>query len=144
MKTESDLTVICPVSIRSGRGGRRKLDASPSLPPPSKPGNIPRVTRLMALAIKLSADIDAGRVKDLADIARLGGITRARVTQIMNLLTLAPNIQEQIIFLPPTTEGRAPVTEQKLRELTRLSWPEQRAWWKNLIACPDANTITHL
>jgi len=135
MKTESDLTVICPVSIRRGRAGRGKLDASPP-PPPSEPGNIPRVTRLRALAIKLADDINAGRVKDLADIARLGSITRPRVTQIMNLLGLAPDIQEAIIFLPRTVEGRAPVTEQALRDLTRLSWAEQRAWWQRTLNSP--------
>jgi len=130
MTTESDLTVICPIFMRRGRAGSGKLDASPPLTPPAEPGNVPRVTRLMALAIKLADDLDAGRMKDLADIAHLGNITRARATQIMNLLTLAPDIQEEILFLPRTTEGRAPVTERKLRELAQLSWPYQRAQWK--------------
>lgn len=134
MNHESDLTVICPVSIRRGRAGRVKLDASQPSQPPPEPGNIPRITRLMALAIKLADDIDAGRVRNLADIARLGSITRPRVTQIMNLLCLAPDIQESILFLPRTFEGRAPVTEQALRDLARLSWAEQRAWWKSRLS----------
>jgi len=87
----------------------------------------------MALAIKLADDIDAGRVKDLADIARLGNITRPRATQIMNLLCLAPDIQEAIIFLPRTTEGRAPVTERTLRDVAaQPDWNEQRRSWKSL------------
>jgi hypothetical protein len=59
-------------------------------------------------------------VKSLADIARLGHVTRARVTQIMNLLLLAPDIQEEILFfLPPTTDGGDPITERDLRQVLR-------------------------
>jgi len=87
----------------------------------------------MALAIKLSEDLYAGRVKDLADIARLGNVTRPRATQIMNLLCLAPDIQEAIIFLPRTTEGRAPVTERTLRDVAALpNWGAQRKALGNL------------
>ena len=35
-------------------------------------------------------------------------VTRARMTQIMNLLNLAPDIQEELLLLPPVTEGRDP------------------------------------
>ncbi len=126
MNPESNLTVICPISLKKGRAGQAKL--SPEHPAPaSKPGNLPRVTRLMALAIKLDADIQAGRLKDLADIARLSGITRARATQIMNLLHLAPDIQEKILFLPRTIEGRAPITERALRDIAaQTNWTAQR------------------
>jgi hypothetical protein len=54
---------------------------------------IPRITRLMALAIKFQDMVDRGEVRDYADLARLGYVTRARITQIMNLLNLAPDIQ---------------------------------------------------
>ena len=59
---------------------------------------IPRITRLMALAIKFQDMVDRGEVRDYADLARLGYVTRARLTQIMNLLLLAPEIQEQILL----------------------------------------------
>ena len=132
MKTESDLTLHCPISFRRGRSGRGKLGSSPE-PLPPETGNIPRVTRLMALAIKLADDLDAGRIRDLADIARLGGITRARATQIMNLLCLAPDIQEAILFLPRTQRGRAPVTERTLRDVAgQPDWNEQRRSWEGL------------
>ena len=65
-------------------------------------GRLPRIARLMALAIKFEGMIQAGVAADYADLARLGGVTRARMTQIMNLLNLAPDIQEQILFLPRT------------------------------------------
>ena len=88
----------------------------------------------MALAIKLGGDLEAGRIKDLADIARLGNITRPRATQIMNLLCLAPDIQEAILFLPRTIEGRASVTERTLRDVAALSdWAAQRKMLDNLL-----------
>jgi hypothetical protein len=63
------------------------------------PPRIPRVTRLMALAIKFQDMVDRGEVRDYADLARLGYVTRARLTQIMNLLLLAPDIQERVLFV---------------------------------------------
>ncbi|GIW55523.1 MAG: hypothetical protein KatS3mg082_1927 [Nitrospiraceae bacterium] len=71
--------------------GRPKKMTAPA------PPRIPRITRLMALAIKCQDMIDRGEVKDYADLARLGFVTRARVTQIMNLTLLAPDIQETIL-----------------------------------------------
>ncbi|MDM8004641.1 MAG: hypothetical protein QUV05_00600, partial [Phycisphaerae bacterium] len=67
-----------------------------------EPGNIPRVSKLMALAIRYDRLVSRGEVRDYADLARLGYVTRARITQIMNLLNLAPDIQEAILFLPRT------------------------------------------
>ena len=54
----------------------------------------------MALAIKIEDMVGRGELRDYADVARLGHVTRARLTQIMNLLNLAPDIQGQIL-LPP-------------------------------------------
>src|SRR3990172_10573520 len=71
--------------------------------PPNKPvssdkaARIPRITRLMALAIKFQNMVDRSEVRDYADLARLGHVSRARITQITNLLHLAPDIQEQLI-----------------------------------------------
>ena len=48
-----------------------------------------------------------------AELARREGITRPRITQIMNLLRLAPDIQEVILGLPKGT-GERVVTERKL------------------------------
>jgi len=38
--------------------------------------------------------IRSGEVRDYAALARLGHVSRARISQIMNLLHLAPDIQE--------------------------------------------------
>jgi len=91
---------------------------------------IPRITRLMALAIKFQDMIDRGEVRDYADLAKLGYVSRARITQIMNLTNLAPDIQEEILFL--TCAGtRAPVRERAIRPLCRqVDWPVQQDMWR--------------
>ncbi len=110
----------------------RKVNAAehpPKRAPLSCQGRVPRVARLMALAIKFQDMIDRGEIRDYAELARLGYVSRARVTQIMNLLNLAPNIQEEILFLPPAF-GRGPVTERHLRQLNSIiDWSEQRRLW---------------
>jgi hypothetical protein len=86
----------------------------------------------MALAIKFQDMMDRGEVRDYAELARLGYVSRARVTQIMNLLNLAPDIQEEILFLPPLF-GRGPVTERHLRRVNHvIDWGQQRRLWGNL------------
>lgn len=66
----------------------------------------PRVAKLMALAIRFEQLVRDGNVADYAELARLGHVTRARLTQIMNLLALAPDIQEATLFLPPVEVGK--------------------------------------
>src|SRR5207248_3309415 len=71
---------------------------------------------------------DRGAVRDQAEIARLAGVTRARVTQVMDLLFLAPAIQEAILDLPRTARGRDSVVERDLRRVaTLIRWDEQLA-----------------
>ncbi len=74
-----------------------------------------------------------GELRDLADAARAIGVTRARMTQIMNLLLLAPEIQEAIVALPPTLAGRDPITERTLRQVVvECSWEDQQRLWKQI------------
>ena len=87
----------------------------------------------MALAIRFEGLLRDGIVGDQAELARLGHVSRARLTQIMNLLNLAPDIQEEILLLPRTTSGREPIRERHLRDLaTVLDWREQRRIWARL------------
>lgn len=52
----------------------------------------------------------------------------------MNLLYLAPDIQEEILFLPQTEYGRDPVIEQDLGPLCAApSWEAQRKVWRKLL-----------
>ena len=89
----------------------------------------------MALALRLERLVKSGAVADYADLARLGHVTRARVTQIMNLLNLAPDIQEELLFLPRTVKGHDPIREHHLRPIAAvLDWRKQRRMWKQLLA----------
>lgn len=117
------------VHFKATRKGRKRALAG-AAPQAAAPGNLPRVTRLMALAIRFDQLIRDGEVRDLADIARLGHVTRARVTQIMNLLHLAPGIQAAILDLPRVERGRDPVTERDIRPIAAImDWRKQRAAW---------------
>ena len=126
------ITIISEVHFKRGRGTRKELKPGPAPEDKSLPlGTIPRISRLMALAIRFERLIAEGAVADYADVARLGHVTRARVTQIMNLLNLAPDIQEEILFLPRTTHGRDPIPERHLRPIASiLDWRKQRNLWR--------------
>jgi len=53
------------------------------------------------------------------------------MTQIMNLLHLAPDLQEAILFLPRVEKGKDPVTERELRVIVAVpDWRKQRRLWE--------------
>jgi hypothetical protein len=58
------------------------------------------------LAVRFEGLLREGTVRDYAELARLGGVSRARITQIMSLRNLAPVIQERILELPADTRTR--------------------------------------
>ena len=99
---------------------------------PSGPiGRIPRVARLMALAIKLDGLIRAGEIASQRELAVVARVTPARVSQIMNLLLLAPQIQERLLLHPPVTSGKDSVTERELRAIVRcVRWSYQQLAWQ--------------
>jgi hypothetical protein len=133
-KTKTPLTVEGTLHfVRAGKGGRREGRVGPK--PTPAPGRVPRIARLMALALKFERLIRAGAVSDYAELARLGHVTRARVTQIMNLLHLAPGIQEAILFLPAIDRGRDPLVLRDLQPVAvTLDWRRQRKMWAGLVA----------
>jgi hypothetical protein len=133
--SQEAITMVCPISFTRGRAGSKKIGQKrDSVPASLTEGRIPRVSRIMALTIKLGDDLLSGKLRDYADVARLGRITRARATQIMNLQHLAPDIQEAVLFLPRTFAGRDAVTEHDLRAVaTAPGWDEQRRLWKSLL-----------
>jgi hypothetical protein len=105
-------------------------------PKPTRPrGRIPRVARLLALAHHFEELLATGAVETQAELAELAKLTPARVTQIMNLLCLAPHVQEEIFFLSPVAEGRPAVSERHLRQVLKtVVWSEQRERWAALRA----------
>jgi hypothetical protein len=118
---------------RRGKGGRKEIVAGPT--PQVPHGRVPRLARLMALALRFDAMVRQGSVADYAELARLGHVTRARMTQIMSLLNLAPSIQEAILHLPPTITGRDPlVLRDVLSIASQLDWRKQRQLWRELEA----------
>ncbi len=113
-------------------GRRRVLRRADEGPIPI--GRIPRVSRFLALAIHLDGLIRLGHAPDFAAIARLGHVSRARMSQIMNLTLLAPGIQQDILFLPPVAKGRDPITECDLRPIAaEPDWQKQRRLWSRLL-----------
>lgn len=101
-------------------------------------GRVPRVARLMALAIRFHRLLRDGTVQHQSELAHLCQVTQPRMTQIMNLLHLAPDIQEAILFLPPMTNGRDSLHEHLLRQVCAVAdWQEQRRRWKSIRAATD-------
>lgn len=124
------LTITKQVHFGRARRGRKQVreGAAETVPNPDR---IPRVTRLMALAIHMDDLIQRGEVTDYAELARLAHVTRARVTQIMNLTHLAPDIQEEILDLPRSPGDRDPIREQMVGPMAAVpDWRKQRVMWR--------------
>lgn len=101
---------------------------------------LPRVTRLLALALKCEGLVRSGTIPDYAELARRGWVTPARVTQIMNLLHLATPIQEEILNWSEVENERDPVSERALRRLTRIPmWSKQLELWRRLAPANHAS-----
>ena len=102
-------------------------------PGPPLPPRVPRLARLLALARQLEGLVRHGTIRDYASLARLGQVSRARITQVMGLLLLAPDIQEEILFLPSTPSGRDAITLSHLQSIAWTpSWAKQRRLWHHL------------
>jgi len=126
----AELTVRAKTHFRVAGHGHRVLKVGDGPPAPVRCARIPRVTRLLALAHRFDQLILDGVVRDYADLARLGHVTRARVSQIMDLLLLAPDIQQEILRLPAVETGGDPIHERQLREIVAvLDWVKQRQMW---------------
>jgi hypothetical protein len=82
---------------------------------------------MLALAHKIQQAIDGGKVRDRAEVARRLGFTRARVTHLMDLTLLAPDLQERVLEFE-AVDGIEPFSERELRKVARVAaWTEQRA-----------------
>ncbi len=119
---------------RQQRENERQMTAAVTL----RAENAPRITRLMALAVKFEGLIQQGVVKDYAELGRLGQVSRARITQIMNLLNLAPDIQEAILFMTGEGSAEQSLWETSVRTLSaEVIWSRQREQWKKWSAPPS-------
>lgn len=122
-------TAPAPLALAGGSAGGPDSPTPAPAPAPT-PGRVPRVAKLMALAIKFDGLLRDGVVSSQSELAMLARVTQPRMTQIMNLLHLAPDIQEELLFLEPADRGREVFHERQLRVLSALdTWRQQRAAW---------------
>jgi hypothetical protein len=100
---------------------------------------LPRITRLMALAIDLESRLRDCDDLDCRTVADVGCVSRPRITQVLNLLRLAPDIQECLLMLPPLARGREAITEKSIRQLSaEYDWERQRERFERLRRCRTA------
>ena len=116
---------VLPLPVRAGvQGGAGKH---------TPPARIPRISRLLALALRLEGLLADGSVRSYRELAEVGHVSRPRLTQIMQLAQLSPAIQEQLLFLPPTVEGPDRLFERNLRSVARvLDWEKQKELFRTL------------
>ena len=128
----SAFTIECRVHFTNrGRGSRKR--PTPDRQSTAEAGRVPRVSRLMALAMRFDELIRSGQVTGYAELARLGHVSRARLSQIASLLCLAPDLREDILFLPRTLRGWDPIQLQHLLPIAAIpDWRKQRSRWKSL------------
>ena len=124
MSGHQEVTYTLDFELRQRSGPKGQVG-----PSANEGSSVPRIARLMALAIRLDGLIREQTLPDYATRARRGRVTRARMTQIMKLLDLAPDLQEQILFLPQLPR----LSERNLRPIVRrIDWREQRRLFQEL------------
>ena len=137
-KNGIEVKVRLQPTVRQINRAPRKI--APAADPAAKRGRLPRITQVLAMALQFQEMIDRGEIHRHADLARLGCVSRERISQMMVLTWLAPDIQEAILRLPQVPGGRFPITEGTLRKMARLPlWEDQRAQWPS--ASADARAI---
>ena len=109
--------------------GKRKCDREQEKPQ----GRVPRISKLMALAIRYDQMLNDGVVQSQTELAELLHVSQPRMTQIMNLLHLSPDVQEEILHLSPVWDGRDLITERDLRTTScEHEWVAQTLIWQQL------------
>jgi hypothetical protein len=125
------MTAGSPLEIRFSLRKRLPPNSKATEVPSRRGGRLPRVTQVLALAIHLEDMVRRGEANDYTDLARVSCLCRERISQIVRLNYLAPDIQVELLYLPPTTSGRFPISETALRKIANLlSWNDQRREWK--------------
>ena len=129
--------ITCQVSFKRGGLGRKRLGPRGTRSTGTPLGRVPRVSKLVALSLRINGLIEAGQIRDWADAARLSHITRARASQIAGLSLLAPDIIDGLLHLPLVERGRDPIVEHDLRAMTKEpSWSIQRRMWREVLEAP--------
>ena len=128
-RTPRELVFTAPV-YRVRKGRRIVLSETPAPAPPPRARPL-KVARLIALAHGLQARVDAG--ESAADVSRALGFSRARVSQLLALTLLAPDIQTGLLFMT-NDAGHDWITEHALRAvLAHVLWSDQRRAFADLL-----------
>ncbi|HUP77029.1 MAG TPA: hypothetical protein VM260_00615 [Pirellula sp.] len=113
-----------------GEAHKRRDAAKAAREKAAQYGRIPRIAKLVALASRMQSMIESGQVDTFQQLAEMGRISQPRMTQIMSLLHLAPDIQEELLYLPEVIQGKTMIHEKVLRPLTaEKDWRVQRRMW---------------
>lgn len=121
------------VSMPFHRVTRERVRFEDVAPPaPREPVRTPaKVAKMLALAHHLQNAIDRGLVADRTTIAARLRVTKARITQLLDLTLLAPDLQEAVLAME-AVDGVEPMSERKLREVAQVrDWSEQRRGWRS-------------
>jgi len=128
----NSITVKRKFQVRKERHDKKVVASGNAAALPS--ARVPRISRLMALAIHFDQLIRGGVVSDQSELARLGPVSRARLTQIMNLLNLAPDVQESILYMERANSGIRHITERQLRRVVECAdWNAQRQVFTRIV-----------
>lgn len=115
------------IHLARRKHGRVELVEGDAPPKPVWTAQPSRIARLVALAHRIENLVRAGSIRDYAEVATVAGITRARVSQIVNLLLLAPDLQEQLLFQLRPAQGREVIGESLIRDIAlEPDWAVQR------------------
>jgi len=125
------LTINRQFHVATKRSGTKQIQSGTK--PVIPAGRVPRISRLLALAHHCFRLVQSGAIINQSELAHFGQISTTRMTQIMWLDNLAPDIQEEILFLPRTTHGRDVIKEADIRPIAKtLDWNKQRQMWSRL------------
>lgn len=136
--TEPTTARVITGKLHRVRVCRAKRFAEAPLPPPPDAVRRPaRVAVMLALAHKIEDAIQRGVARDRAEVARRLGLSRARVTQLVDLTLLEPKLQ-LVVLTCESVDGVEPMSERHLRRVARkASWEAQRTLWAEVQTSPD-------
>ncbi|ACY13696.1 hypothetical protein [Haliangium ochraceum] len=131
VRTENGAIVVTGRLFRHGGGNGRphRFSGEPGKQPPRPTRRPARVAQMLAFAHRVDGEVERGEFESRSAAALHYGMTTGRITQLLSLLWLSPEIQEDVLFLE-AIDGREPVSGQALEKLARIAdWSEQRRGW---------------
>ena len=96
-------------------------------------GTVPRVKRLLALAYHYDKILAENPNISQNKLASLLPITRARLTQILNLNFLSNHIKSEIMDMPNTFKGKDRISTKIVVKISQeLEWDVQNEKWERM------------